>query len=1528
MAPSRRKGASKAAIASALRKQWKVGDLVLAKVKGFPAWPATVSEPEKWGFQVDWKKVFVCFFGTEQVAFCNPADVEAFTEEKKENLLGKRHGKGADFVRAVREIIDSFEKLKNEDQNTNVLSTNDIVVRNGNNSEESLADSGVKDEAPKAINGTSHESTDSTKVKCDDFPVGGSAGGTTQDPFHNEEASFQDPKVDTIAKEMSHPTTYSRKKNGVPQAHDFVAEKRVPSARRSRSSTRVDTRKLRNFILPSSNGRKTEGIVERYGLRDASCRRSKRIRKSPDVSEVNDVDSPAFVSSGSPEEKDSQTGTVDSDTFSFNEGSTVESGYGLVHTESVLECSQGDTQINQRLDFHSSSVIVKKKRKPSRKRAKTGANEPTGRLEKEPESEIEEHRPSQSVPSDNKNSNEKYISEDGDEHLPLLKRARVRMGRPSSEVGQPDSFVPPEEKSSEVSDGRMVRLNASLNSEEDSPVDKNPSLGMQDFNNLPMINKFPVNKPAPWEVKKSFGSSVDGEAALPPSKRIHRALEAMSANVAEDVKETFEAPSSMKTFMNASCFPPMRNCSNLSPGNRSEGKTMLQNVVPSRKNGCQDNILECPTNTMPSIVDEGQVSYVEVVDCDIPPSNNSPKPIPCGTGLPVEAVDCSDYKDPGVLSLSKELPEPMVMPRRPTPVRASLDREVISNEGKQEDFLQPSADNNQIDYLELEKSLEEGDHARLATGSSDPVITNTEVINCLTRDDTDSLPCNLQDKCRTTNFLKLDSDRDNEDTEMFVVKEKPTVKDLKVIPSPNTEARTTSLRDLPHLLQSSSHSEDQLSHKEVLGICSSLTPDGGLASTARAPSHNASACNLSASENISLHRNDGCRSLDVPLPLEKLNHAGKQNGIVEANAALTSFGDNLGLLRRTKDGCFSLDVPLPHEKLKHAGKQNGKVEANAALTSFEDRTKDGCCSLHVPLPHEKLKHAGKQNGKVEANVALTSFEDNLGLLTRTKDSIGRATRIAIECGKLGVASKVVDILARHLEKEPSLPKRVDLFFLVDSITQCCRGLKGEVGGVYPSKVQAQLPRLLLAAAPPGSNGRENRRQCLKVLRLWQERRVLPESVIRRHIRDLDSANNPASGDPLCRRVERNERAFDDPLREVEGMVDEYGSNSCFQLPGFRMPPMLKDEDEDGCDSDGESFEAVTPERNSSSPGGHIQIAASEKRSHILEAVDGELEMEDVAPSCEAELASTSNGRVRSAEVSNHRVEQNLPAVNLPPKPKAVPASSPPLPMSPPPPPPPPPPPLPPPPPPPLSALPNPVTNILDSKLYTNDDRQQFTAVRSIAPRIDPIIPDASSFHAPDNGTCRMSDDSFSSLPRHHLPVQPPNNVPQVNGAVSHSKPFHVRPQVPESANSCPFDGAPVSHPPTQSVNSVPQLDDQRTQRREIPPQSYHTRSHFGHNTDRGNFYSDHDRFEAAPCDTGDNWRHSEPSFSGPNYRDNGRLSYAQGRYGGPLREPPATNHSWAFPPRPMHHREVMPRRPSLDGPIPVASRGPNYWRPR
>jgi len=63
--------------------------------------------------------LLVYFYGTKQVAFCSYADLKAFTEEKKKSLLVKRHGKGADFVRAVKEIVEIYDSLKKETTNEN-----------------------------------------------------------------------------------------------------------------------------------------------------------------------------------------------------------------------------------------------------------------------------------------------------------------------------------------------------------------------------------------------------------------------------------------------------------------------------------------------------------------------------------------------------------------------------------------------------------------------------------------------------------------------------------------------------------------------------------------------------------------------------------------------------------------------------------------------------------------------------------------------------------------------------------------------------------------------------------------------------------------------------------------------------------------------------------------------------------------------------------------------------------------------------------------------------------------------------------------------------------------------------------------------------------------------------------------------------------------------------------------------------------------------------------------------------------------
>ncbi|KAL1550568.1 RPR, variant 2 [Salvia divinorum] len=336
------------------------------------------------------------------------------------------------------------------------------------------------------------------------------------------------------------------------------------------------------------------------------------------------------------------------------------------------------------------------------------------------------------------------------------------------------------------------------------------------------------------------------------------------------------------------------------------------------------------------------------------------------------------------------------------------------------------------------------------------------------------------------------------------------------------------------------------------------------------------------------------------------------------------------------------------------------------------------------------------SGGTEAAVARDAFEGMIETLSRTKESIARATRLAIDCAKYGLANEVVELLIQKLENEPSLHRRVDLFFLVDSITQCSHTQRG---ASYVSTVQAALPRLIGAAAPAGAGAQENRRQCRKVLRLWLERKILPEPILRRYMDDFGVVNNDTSI-PL-RRPSRAERSIDDPIREMEGMVvDEYGSNTMFQLPGFLSASVFEDEDASDMNlhlkDDGASPSKDAP-ATGRDPENH-SVTPSDRRHCILEEVDGELEMEDVSghqkderlmTSDTIELASLELNPDSWHESSSNTSTEWLPSPEgSPPLPPGSPPMTPPLPSSPPPssPPPPPPPSSPPPPPPPPTIL--------------------------------------------------------------------------------------------------------------------------------------------------------------------------------------------------------------------------------------------------
>ncbi|KAL6659616.1 hypothetical protein ACP70R_003656 [Stipagrostis hirtigluma subsp. patula] len=347
--------------------------------------------------------------------------------------------------------------------------------------------------------------------------------------------------------------------------------------------------------------------------------------------------------------------------------------------------------------------------------------------------------------------------------------------------------------------------------------------------------------------------------------------------------------------------------------------------------------------------------------------------------------------------------------------------------------------------------------------------------------------------------------------------------------------------------------------------------------------------------------------------------------------------------------------------------------------------------------------SGSPSGGTDAAIARDALEGMIETLSRTKDSIGRATRHAIECSKYGIAGEIVELLIKKLESEPNFHRRIDLLFLVDSITQCSHSQKGVAGASYVPTVQAALPRLLGAAAPSGAGARENRRQCLKVLRLWLERKIMPEDVLRKYMCDIEVPNDDTSTSFLLKRPSRAERSVDDPIREMDDMlVDEYGSNTV-ELSGILLSKVFET-DEDFPQNNGSSPLISRPVESDFIRENEDSVAQTSVKENILvpECVTTDAAMEDVSD------LLRNNQQTDGAILVEHESRQELgPEQRLidqnelpplpdgpPPLPSDSPPPPPPLPPSPPPATPPPPPPLspaspPPPPPPPLPSGPPP-----------------------------------------------------------------------------------------------------------------------------------------------------------------------------------------------------------------------------------------------
>ncbi|CAM6128700.1 unnamed protein product [Calypogeia fissa] len=99
---------------SANKRDWFVGDLVVAKLRGHRPWPAQIQKPEDYGYDARPHRVFVTFFGTEETCFCSYNKITPFTSSVRKNLSEQlqKINTNPELERAIKEIFAADDELR------------------------------------------------------------------------------------------------------------------------------------------------------------------------------------------------------------------------------------------------------------------------------------------------------------------------------------------------------------------------------------------------------------------------------------------------------------------------------------------------------------------------------------------------------------------------------------------------------------------------------------------------------------------------------------------------------------------------------------------------------------------------------------------------------------------------------------------------------------------------------------------------------------------------------------------------------------------------------------------------------------------------------------------------------------------------------------------------------------------------------------------------------------------------------------------------------------------------------------------------------------------------------------------------------------------------------------------------------------------------------------------------------------------------------------------------------------------------
>uniref|UniRef100_A0A2P2MEN0 ENHANCER OF AG-4 protein 2 n=1 Tax=Rhizophora mucronata TaxID=61149 RepID=A0A2P2MEN0_RHIMU len=1225
MGTGRKKGANKAKS----KKQLSLGDLVLAKVKGHPFWPAKIGRPEDWDRAPDPKKYFVEFFGTKEIAFVSAADTQIFTSDVKNKLAARCQGKTVkSFAQAVKEICAAFEERKKSS-----------IFGDGAD-RSTLGYASSADETDDGLEVDLNDGTGAIHGETLDEGIGASGSklklhlhGQGENDVGDIEPSLLGDVVDKLSPVMS----LSRKgkisdsaeqlevlsssslgdPSGVKNEAPINEHNDISCMKRAGNGAWMNGYKSK--MMGSGSKRKFEGSDEctrSASLADDCILPDSCNQLKDEVKSIIAVDDCSHDPSSSAHKSDPVT-------------SHVKKAKELVKAEKALKISD---------DPHENMVNLTSKDFDRKNRAellpgkskleKSETSRPAKRLKC---ADVEDGAYTGSLSKIVKNDS--LSSNAGEKQSTLHAKREILLALRAHQTGKSKFDI-----SSQMS---KVKSSASIQAcKFKSDVSAQTGEAKSDVH-FQMV-KVKSEVPAPMD---NIKSDISGDDAVMPLPKRHRwSLEVMSSSVPINLNERTEngAIEKRKDMSSSAVTAPIGQ-------------------LPKRRRAVcfyddDDEGEECKT------------------------------PVHGGSGRIVkETLSVSDASKVGQSNVEGSIG---------LGHRISTSKETSSQPCK--NFIFPSQPENlkrlhalvpSAKKLEPDQLSSKGSKAFLASPKSSPrLLPNTRLIveqHASTKPSVKLSSSDNQRKAQPGSSKVSGLDSENSCTlrsHVSTQTNRPALSGERL----NTPKLTSRLNGATVLTETLTELEAGMGDSNS-SLVESKTPDSvvsmkhliAAAQVKRRKAHSQQ-FSIGNPDYAVLSTNDTQKSSLSPSSVQPFSSGTSSS--IQADILGVHHHSNLvspSTLGRQSVPHSQMDNEQIEEQKCSSGPKAGGGSQVPCIQMDNEESEDQKFSFG------QRAGGGSLSGGTEAAVARDSFEGMTETLSRTKESIGRATRLAIDCAKYGIANEVVELLIQKLESEPSFHRKVDLFFLVDSITQCSHNQKGIAEASYIPTIQAALPRLLGAAAPQGASARENRRQCLKVLRLWLERKILPESLLKHYIDDVGVSNEDTSDGLSFRPPSRAKRAVDDPIREMEGMlVDEYGSfisNSTFQLPGLLSCYVLEDDEEDFPNS---SFKE---EDDMSSPAepvcalGESETCTntpSERRHCILEDVDGELEMEDVSGDQRDDKPLLASGSL-GLEVHQHFSDGiGEPALDnatgscplpdgSPPLPPNSPPSPPPLPLSPP-----------------------------------------------------------------------------------------------------------------------------------------------------------------------------------------------------------------------------------------------------------------------